>query len=96
MATAEPLTPPWLEEYQARIDPALTPIQRLASEAIWAWFGELWEGEQVDSARLGDLRNEVLHLFEQIEVSSGGRRDDAIVELVERLRSIDTSVFFPV
>ena len=84
MATAEPLTPPWLDEYRARIDPELTPIQKLASEAIWAWFGELWEGEQVDSARLG------------VETSSGQQGDDAIGELVERLRSIDTSVFFPV
>jgi chromosome condensin MukBEF complex kleisin-like MukF subunit len=95
MATAEPLTPPWLRDYQARVDPQLSPIQRLACEAIWAWFNELWEGEQVDSTRLHDLRDEVLPLFEQIETSTGLERDDPITELVERLREIDTSVFFP-
>jgi hypothetical protein len=93
-ATAEPLTPPWLNEYRARIGPELTRIQRLASEAIWAWFGELWEGEQVNPSRLVDLQDEVLPLFERIEASAGEQLDEAIVELVERLRSIDTSVFF--
>ncbi|MDH3519967.1 MAG: hypothetical protein OEM49_05865 [Myxococcales bacterium] len=95
MATAEPLTPPWLRDYQARVDPQLSPIQRLACEAIWAWFNALWEGEQVGSRRLRDLCDEVLPLFEQIETSTGPERDNAITELVERLRAIYTSVLFP-
>ncbi len=95
MATAEPLTPPWLRGYQTRVDPQLTPIQRLASEAIWTWFSELWEDEQIESSRLHDLQAEVLPLFERIEASTGRDRDDAIVELVERLRAVDRSVFFP-
>lgn len=95
MATAEPLTPPWLLAYQARVNPQLTPIQNLACEALWGWFDELWEAEQVDSSRLRDLQGEVLPLFERIETSAGQERDDAIVELVERLRAVDISVFFP-
>lgn len=94
-ATAEPLTPPWLVEFQTRVVPQLTPIERLASEAIWAWFDELWEREQADSSRLGNLQDEVLHFFERIEASDGQERGDAIVELVESLRSIDTAVFTP-
>jgi chromosome condensin MukBEF complex kleisin-like MukF subunit len=93
-ATTEPLTPRWLDAYRARIDPQLTPLQRLASEAIWAWFDELWEGGQVDASRLVDLQDEVLALFERIETSTGPLRDEAIVELVDRLRSIDRAVFF--
>jgi len=95
MATAEPLTPPWLQDYQARVTPQLTPIQKLACEAIWAWFDELWEAEQVDSNRLRDLQREALPSFDRIETSTGQERDDAIVDLVERLRAIDVSVFFP-
>lgn len=53
--TTEPLTPRWLDAYRTRVDPLLTPLQRLASEAIWAWFDELWEGGQVDANRLIDL-----------------------------------------
>lgn len=95
MATAEPLTPPWLQDYQGRVTPQLGPIQKLACEAIWAWFDELWEAEQVDSSRLRDLQGEVLPLFQCIETSGGQGRDDAIVELVERLRAVDISVFLP-
>ena len=95
MATAEPLTPPWLRDYQARVHPQLSPIQRLATEAVWTWFDELWEAEQVDSSRLRDLQAEVLPFFERIEASAGQERDDAIVELVARLRAVDLSVFFP-
>ena len=95
MATAEPLTPPWLRDYRDRVDPQLTPVQRLAFEVIWSWFDELWEGEQADSARLRDLCDEVLPLLEQIETSTGLDRDGAITELAARLRSIDLSVFIP-
>jgi hypothetical protein len=95
MATAEPLTPPWLLDYQARVNPRLTPIQKLACEAIWAWFDELWEAEQVHSSRLRDLQGEVLPFFERIETSAGQQRDAVIVDLIERLRAIDISVFFP-
>ncbi len=41
-----------------------------------------------------DLQDEVLALFERIEMSIGPLRDEAIVELVDRLRSIDRAVFF--
>jgi hypothetical protein len=94
-ATTEPLTPPWLLDYQARVDPQLTPIQKLACEAVWAWFDELWEAEQVDSSRLRDLQGQVLAFFQRIETSGGRERDAAIVELVERLRAVDIAVFFP-
>ncbi len=77
------------------MDAHATPVQRLASEAIWTWFEELWQGGQVGQGRLGDLRAEVLPLFDRIEAPRGAQRDGAIVELVERLRSIDMSVFFP-
>jgi hypothetical protein len=73
-ATTEPLTPRWLDAYRTRVDPQLAPLQRLASEAIWTWFDELWEGGQVDASRLVDLQDEVLALFEQIETSTGPLR----------------------
>jgi hypothetical protein len=95
MATAEPLTPPWLRDYRGRVEPRLTAIQRQASEAIWAWFDDLWEGEQVDASRLRDLQDEVLPLFERIENSAGQEREETIVELTRLLRAIDTSVFLP-
>ena len=69
----------------------MAPIQRLAAEAIWAWFDELWEGEHVDSGRLQDLADEVLPVLDSIERSSGHEQDDAIVELAERLRWRSTS-----
>lgn len=59
-----------------------------------AWFDELWEGGQVDASRLVDLQDEVLALFGRIETSTGPLRDEAIVELVDRLRSVDRAVFF--
>lgn len=62
------------------MDPRLAPIQRLASEAIWNWFDELWEGEQVSKSRLADLQHEVLPLFERIETSATQDLDDAIVD----------------
>lgn len=58
------------------------------------WFDELWEGGQADADRLVDLQAEVLALLERIETSTGPLRDEAIVELVDRLRSIDWAVFF--
>lgn len=71
----------------------MNPIQRIAIEAAWVWFEELWESGQVDSARLRDLVDEVLSLFERIEQGSAQERDEWIVELVERLRAVDMSVF---
>lgn len=49
----------------------------------------------MDSNCLSDLRDEILPLLEWIERSAGRDRDDAVVDVVERLRAIDTSVFFP-
>ena len=48
----------------------------------------------MDASRLVDLQDEVLALFGRIETSTGPLRDEAIVELVDRLRSVDRAVFF--
>lgn len=91
--TAEPLTPLWIDDYRSRVEPLLSPLQRLALTSIWYWFDALWETENILEERLRDLQADVLELFDQIERSLPDQRDAAIVELDQRLQAIDRSVF---
>lgn len=77
------------------MEPRLTAIQVLAAEWIWTWFDDLWEREQVDPDRFRDLQADVIPLFERLDMAPVEDRNEAIVDLVGRLREIDQSVLRP-
>ena len=89
----EPLSRPWIKLYRARLEPSLSPLERVAMYYVWDWLDGYW-GEAGDSPKRNHhlFAQEALPFFDEVEQATADERGRAIVALAEFFRSLSPSV----